>query len=273
MVRAAAFSSPGRRESNQDRAAVLATAIDGGDAIVLAVADGIGGLEGGEEAAAFAMRAVQRLAEASLRRPRRTPGTVGRALVATFEAAARDIWAWSRARPGHGPAGCTLTAAVVWDRRYVVAHAGDTRCYHLGARGACALTDDHTESQRLARANRLSPALALASPLRHRLTNALGWPGRLQVDLVPGDGTAGEMEVGDALLVCSDGVHGALGEADLVQALRETSDPAQAAETLVARALAYGSLDNASVALLHVDPPDAPPDRSKERPREVTRLA
>lgn len=251
-MRTAFFSSPGRRESNQDRAAAVSTTIGGTEAVVVAVADGIGGLDGGEEAAVIAIDAIGRFARLDLPGMPARPQAIAGALVRAFDVAGDAIWAWTRAHPSRGPAGCTLTCAVAWDRRYLVGHVGDTRCYHLGARGACALTEDHTEAQRLARSGRLPASLASVSPLRHRLTNALGWPRRTWVDLVPGDAAAGELDDGDVLLVCSDGVHDALGEADLAEASR-AADPAQAVERLVRLALARGSRDNASVALARVD--------------------
>jgi serine/threonine protein phosphatase PrpC len=249
-VRIATFSSTGRRESNQDRVAAFATTLGGQPAAALAVADGIGGLDGGEEAAALAIEAVSRLASADLPRLPPDPGAVGARLVRTFESAGRAIEAWSDAHPERGPAGSTLTCAVVWRRRYVVAHVGDTRCYLLSARGACPLTDDHTEAARLVRAGRLAPALAAVSPLRHPLTNALGWPKETWVDLVPGDGAFGVLDERDTLLVCSDGVHDVLGPADLAETATLASDPGAAVERLVGLALARGSRDNASVALL-----------------------
>jgi PPM family protein phosphatase len=253
-VRAASFSSAGRRESNQDRATVVETTLNGASAVVLAVADGIGGLEGGEEAATIAIDAIGRFARERLPGTSSRPAAIERALLRAFEQASDAIEGWSRGHPSRGPAGCMLTCAVVWGRRYLVAHVGDTRCYHVGARGACALTEDHTEAQRLAREGLLPPGLARQSPLRHRLTHALGWAPALRVDIVPGDGGAGELEDGEALLVCSDGVHEAIGEADLAEVSRPSADPGEAAERLVALALARGSLDNASVALVRAEP-------------------
>jgi serine/threonine protein phosphatase PrpC len=251
-MRIAAFTSTGGRESNQDRTAAVLTTVGGHRAAVLAVADGIGGLDGGEEAAALAIDAVEGLASRGLPRSAADPAAIAALMVRTFEEAGEAIGAWSEAHPARGPAGSTLTCAVVWRRRYVVAHVGDTRCYLLSSRGACTLTDDHTEAARLAQAGRLSPALAAASPLRHRLTNALGWPNQTWVDVVPVRGGAGELDEGEALLVCSDGVHDALGEGDFAEAARPGTDADDAVERLVGLALARGSRDNASAVLLRL---------------------
>ena len=253
-VHVATFSSTGPRETNQDRVAAFVTAVGGHRAVVLAVADGIGGLDGGEEAAILAVDAVARLAAFELPACPPRPEEVASRLVRSFERASQAIHDWGEAHPARGPAGSTLTCAVVWRRRYLVAHAGDTRCYLLDRRGACSLTEDHTEAARLARAGRIPPAFAAVSPLRHRLTNALGWPLETWVDVVPGPAAAGELEDGDALLVCSDGVHDVLGEADLAEAAGSSTDPGAAVERLVGLALARGSRDNASAAFLRTGP-------------------
>lgn len=260
----ATFSTAGRRESNQDRAGAFPTTVGGESAAVLAVADGIGGLDGGEEAASLAIEAVAGLARRDLPRTAPRPDAIAAALVRAFEAAGDAIAAWGEAHPLRGPAGSTMTCAVVWRRRYVVAHVGDSRCYHVGARGACAVTEDHTEAARLVRAGRLPAALAAASPLRHRLTNALGWPRKTWVDVVPGDGSAGELDEDDALLLCSDGVHDVVGEADLAEAALPAGDPAAAVRRLVGLALARGSRDNASAVLAR------PAPRPVSRPAGLT---
>jgi serine/threonine protein phosphatase PrpC len=260
----AAFSTAGRRESNQDRTAGFLTTVGGQAAVVLAVADGIGGLDGGEEAASLAIDAVGRLARQDLPRTPARPDAIAAVLVQAFEAAGEAIAAWSEAHPLRGPAGSTMTCGVVWHRRYVVAHVGDSRCYHVGLQGACAVTEDHTEAARLARVGRLPAALAAASPLRHRLTNALGWPRETWVDVVPGDGAAGELDEGDALLFCSDGVHDVVGEADLAETARHAGDPDAAVRHLVGLALARGSRDNASAVLVR------PAARPSVRPDGLT---
>lgn len=272
-VHLATFTQTGPRESNQDRVGGFVTRVGGHAAVVLAVADGIGGLDGGEEAASLAIDAVARLATLDLPSCPERPEAVAARLVRSFRRASEAIHDWSEAHPARGPAGSTLTCAVVWRRRYLVAHAGDTRCYFLGPRGACSLTEDHTEAARLARAGHLPPGLAAASPLRHRLTNALGWPRQTWVDVVPGPAAAGELDDGDALLVCSDGVHDVLGEADFADATLGSSDPGAAVQRLVRMALARGTRDNASIALLRVGPGSAASPRGLTRSVPAHKLA
>ena len=114
------------------------------------------------------------------------------------------------------------------------------------------MTRDHTEAARLVREGVLRPEEASRSPLSHRLTNALGWPTDLVVDLFPAVGEAGVLDEGCALLVCSDGLHATVAEADIHAALHETRGVEDACRRLVTLALDRGSTDNISVAAVEV---------------------
>jgi PPM family protein phosphatase len=242
----------GRRETNQDRVCALRTLVGGKPAVLLAVADGIGGLPAGEQAAELALQAVEPLRP--LRDPRRRGDPAGDpgALASMLHAASRRIWLWARDHGLGGAAGSTLVAALVWDHHYLVAHAGDSRCYYVNGRGASALTCDHTEAARLVRDGRLPAAAAWSSALSHRLTNALGWPTDLVVDLVPADGGLGSLDEDCAVLVCSDGLHAKVSEADIHAVLHETRSVDEGCRRLVALALDRGSTDNVSVAAVEV---------------------
>jgi serine/threonine protein phosphatase PrpC len=248
----AVVTTRGRRETNQDRVCALRTLVGGQPAVLLAVADGIGGLPAGEQAAELALQAVGHFAHYVIPDAEATPTGLRSALESMLHAASRRVWLWARDHGLGGAAGSTLVAALVWDHHYLVAHAGDSRCYHVNGRGASALTCDHTEAARLVRDGRLPAAAAWSSALSHRLTNALGWPTDLVVDLVPADGGLGSLDEACVVLVCSDGLHAKLSEADIHSVLHETRSVDEGCRRLVALALDRGSTDNVSVAALEV---------------------
>lgn len=248
----AVVTTRGRRETNQDRVCALRTLVEGAPAVLLAVADGIGGLPAGEQAADLALQVVSHYAHYVI--PDLAPGAaaVRTGLGDLVQAASRRIWLWARDHGLGGAAGSTLVCALVWDHHYVVAHAGDSRCYYISDRGASALTRDHTEAARLVREGELLPAEERQSPLSHRLTNALGWPTDLVVDLSPVGDELGVLDEDCALLVCSDGLHATVGEADIYAALHEARGVEDACRRLVSLALDRGSTDNVSVAAVEV---------------------
>ena len=87
-------------------------------------------------------------------------GTLGDLL----HAAGRRIWLWSRDQGLGGSAGSTLVCALAWDHHYLVAHAGDSRCYYVNHRAASSLTLDHTEAARLVREGGLAPERGAPEP-------------------------------------------------------------------------------------------------------------
>jgi protein phosphatase len=227
----AVVTTRGHRETNQDRVCALRTLVAGEPAVLLAVADGIGGLPAGEHAAELALQVVSHFAHYVI--PETEPGPSLRGTLAELlRAAGRRIWLWARDQGLGGAAGSTLVCALVWGRHYLVAHAGDSRCYRVDARGASALTRDHTEAA--------------------RLTSALGWPTDLVVDLTPAGDEPGTLDEDGVLLVCSDGLHARVNEGDIHAALRETRTVEDACRRLVAQALERGSTDNVSVAAVEI---------------------
>ena len=249
----AVVTTRGRRETNEDRVCALRTLVGSEPAVLLAVADGIGGLPAGEHAADLALQVVSHYAHYVI--PETEPGPSGMrdALGELLRAAGRRIWLWARDQGLGGAAGSTLVCALVWGHRFLVAHAGDSRCYRVDAQGTTALTRDHTEALELGReGEQAAAAHGRRNPRSQRLTNALGWPTDLVVDLTPVGGEPGALEEDGALLVCSDGLHVAVTETDIHAALHETRGLEEACRRLVTQALDRGSTDNVSVAAVEV---------------------
>jgi protein phosphatase len=228
----AVATTRGRRETNQDRVCALRTLVGGTPAVLLAVADGIGGLPAGEQAAELALQVVGHYAHYVIPEVGGGDSAVRASLGDLVRAAGRRIWLWARDQHLAGGAGSTLVCALVWDHRYVVAHAGDSRCYILDGGGVRVLTRDHADST--------------------RLTNALGWPTDLVVDLVPPDGPVGTLDGDCVVFVSSDGLHSVVGEDEFSAAFRGARGVDEACRRLVARAVDRGSTDNVSIAAVEV---------------------
>jgi len=246
----AVVTTRGRREANQDRVCALRTLVGRDPAVLLAVADGIGGLPAGEQAAELALQVVSHYAHYVL--PETEPGRPLRdALGEMLRAAGRRVWLWAHDQGYGGAAGSTLVCALVWDRRFLVAHAGDSRCYHIDGRGATVLTRDHTEAARLDPEAGRASAHGPRSALSHRLTSALGWPMET-VEMTPADGEPGSLQDDGVLLVCSDGLHAVVDEKDIHATVHGTRTLQDACRRLVLLALVRGSTDNVSVAAVEV---------------------
>lgn len=213
------------RASNEDAAYVRVE--DG--RTVLAVADGMGGMPGGDVASSLALASVER-GDTRDAAPRFLGGVCADANAAIIDAAERD--------PALTGMGSTLLVALVSDGHAFVAHVGDSRAYLLHDGTLEAITTDHNLAAGTARGAGRDAAS------RHILTRALGRPGA-----VPDLGGPHALDDGDALILVSDGVSGVLDDRVLHEVVTGATGPALA-RAIVDAALEAGGPDNIAVALL-----------------------
>lgn len=141
--------------------------------------------------------------------------------------------------------GTTLVAAVANEDTVCVLHVGDSRAYLLHNGTLFRLTEDHSYVMALVGEGKLSEAEAEKSPMRNIITRAVGVK-----DKVEGDIGAFIWSEGDRLLLCTDGLSGAVKESEIWDILSEDKDISQAAHELVSAAEFGGSEDNITVLLI-----------------------
>lgn len=238
----------GPRENNQDT--VLSINLQD-DRWLLAVADGMGGLEQGELASKTALGALYRslLAGANL-------------VDAAREANAAVI------REAHGEVmGTTLVAAVISGNQVEIVNVGDSRAYHSDLLGLIQITTDHTMAEEAARDGSLAMS-ELDGGNSNRWAGALArYLGAAETVEVDRFGPLDLLE-GGWLLLCSDGLHGVMSLDEIDSFLMRHADAGKAAIGLVEEALERNSGDNVSVALAHwPDPVAQPGSPVPSRPR------
>jgi protein phosphatase len=135
----------------------------------------------------------------------------------------------------------TAVCALVGDGRLVVAHVGDSRVYVCNGEGVQQLTEDDSWAATVLGGKRG----AAAPPVRHVLTNVLGARPDTCVHLTERDWSGDE-----TLLLCSDGLHGAVPVETLHELLSSGEEPEPLARALVAAALQHGSRDNITVLVV-----------------------
>ncbi|MGI9255295.1 MAG: PP2C family protein-serine/threonine phosphatase [Thermomicrobiales bacterium] len=246
----------GGRSSNED--AIVAIPLPDGaaqharaagePAFLLAVADGMGGPEGGEIASALAVQALRETALAS--------GGADPALMLkqAFRKANEAIWQQGGAN-GADPMGTTLTAALVQGKFVAIASLGDSRAYLLRGSGITQVTKDHSLVAEQIASGRLRPADARTHPQRNVLTQALGLKPKLDKDFPP----VYELSLlpDDRLLLCTDGFYDVVSDADLAAALSGI-EAVDAASSLVALAKERGTTDNVSAVVAQAVPTRIP---------------
>jgi PPM family protein phosphatase len=210
---------------------------------LFAVADGMGGHQGGEVASQLALETLGRISGQP------TPdGDAAPQLAETVREANQAVLDKASSDPGLAGMGTTLTAVLAARDRIFLAHAGDSRAYLLRDGELSRLTKDHTVVERLVDQGRLTSEEAAIHPQRSIVTNALGVDRDIQVDEA-----AHEVQAGDRLLLCSDGLTGMVSEDDILRVLTDERDPQAAADALVAAANEAGGQDNITAVVVDAE--------------------
>jgi serine/threonine protein phosphatase PrpC len=212
---------------------------------VFAVADGLGGHQGGEVASAVAVEPLAALDG----REFADPAEAAEALTAAIREANAAILDRAAGDPGLWGMGTTVTAAALAGERHLqLAHVGDSRAYLLRDGSLEQLSTDHTVVAELVRRGRLTPAQAAIHPERSILTRAVGLDPRIPVDTPD----PLELQDGDQVLLCSDGLTEAVDDDQIAQLLSAGPDGNAACQALIDAANAAGGPDNITVVLLRV---------------------
>lgn len=265
MYRLAGSSFVGARKSvNQDAYCALSAHTPFGDAALVAVCDGVGGLSSGELASSVAVRELSRWFEKDLAAivtsPDASPAPRADAWVADAQASLEGLVGDLNARMRRYGAdlnvrlGTTLTALVVHRGRFLVAHVGDCRAYRLGEKGVEQLTRDQTLIQAEIDAGRIDAREALTHPKGSVILQAVG-----ACDEVVPEYAQGACRGGELFLVCSDGLYRRQDERGIEEALVSAGDAEDglldALGDLIAAALDAGEADNITGVLLRVEEP------------------
>jgi serine/threonine protein phosphatase PrpC len=210
---------------------------------LFALADGVGGQRQGE----VASRAAVQEALAGFRRAKE--GVLHKEVVTQLVQSANARVCEAEALSGglgHGMASTIVVVALRFDRA-TVAHVGDSRCYLIRSGDAKAITRDHTVVADQVRLGIISAAEGAESSQRHVLSRSLGMNLFVNIDV-------DEMTLlaGDVLLLCSDGLHGAISAAEIAEVTRRHRDLDAAAQELVDRANEQDGSDNVSLQLIRI---------------------
>ncbi len=211
------------------------------DAGLWAVADGMGGHEGGEWASAKLVEKFEAIGEF---------GGLDEAAEAVADAIRKANRSILREGERRGKQmGTTIVSLLVRGRNYRVIWVGDSRAYLLRGGKLRQLSRDHTQVQEMVSRGILQPADAVDHPMGHVLSRAIGVREEVEMDSVEG-----ELQPGDTFLLCSDGLHGYVEEEEISRLLARGS-PERATEELVERTLAAGAPDNVTVIAIWASEP------------------
>ena len=202
------------------------------------VADGMGGHAAGEVASEIAVNVMAELA------PKHPDAeALGRAV----EEANRAIIRAAHEGVGREGMGTTVTATMLENERLIIAQVGDSRAYLLHHGKLQQLTRDHSLMADMIEAGQLTPEEARVHPNRSVITRALGSDPHVRPDLYEIN-----VQTGDRLLVCSDGLSSMIRDPEIEAVLSRVRDPQRCAAQLVNEAIAAGGHDNVTVIVADV---------------------
>lgn len=241
------------RAANEDSLLTLELFLDGGSRGSLglyAVADGVGGYEGGEIASDLALRT---LAESVVRHlvllgPQGEPPGFDQefilgALAEGVKTANGAVRAQSLVK-GNGM-GTTLATVLIVGTTAYIANVGDSRVYLLDSERFRQVTVDHSLVAELVAAGEIAPDEIYTHPRRNIITRCLGPQRNIKVDLF-----TEALKPGSSLLLCSDGLWEMVRDNEIKDVVLKAESPQAACDQLVELANQNGGVDNISVIVV-----------------------
>jgi PPM family protein phosphatase len=214
------------------------------------VADGMGGHKAGERASALAVLAIEHFTLNSFKWFFTADSNGAQRALTEFQSALRQaddsIMAESAQHPELSGMGTTVTMAFQLGAQVCIVHVGDSRAYLLRDGTLEQLTTDHTVTADMVRSGALRPEDAAGHRFRHVITNVVGGP---QAG-VKVEARAFEIQAGDRLLLCSDGLNEALTDEQISAALAADVEPEAVATSLMAQALSGDAKDNITAVVV-----------------------
>lgn len=205
------------------------------------VADGMGGACAGEVASSLAVADTVQFINANFN------NYDDRALLLrkAIGNANKTVFATSKADRIYESMGTTLVAALIENQKVFVANVGDSRCYLISQNKMEQVSVDHSFVQELVDKGMLTRAEANHHPDRNLITRAIGSDKHVAVDVFCKD-----FNVGDRILLASDGLTSMIEENEIEQIMLSSDDPKVIVNTLVEKANEAGGKDNVTVVVV-----------------------
>ncbi len=232
-----------QRQHNEDNVAYIIPK----DAAVLArkgalfiVADGMGGHAAGEVASEMAVSNISTLYYQD------SESDVALCLLRAIKYTNALIYQHAMQQVEHNGMGTTCVAAVLLANTLFVANVGDSRAYLIRKGQLRQISQDHSWVAEQVRAGTMNEQEARTHEMRNMITRSLGSLPDTEVDLF-----MEPVEVGDILVMCSDGLHGLITDAEILHVV-ESYSTQESVYRLIERANAHGGTDNITVLVARI---------------------
>ncbi|MDH5484192.1 MAG: protein phosphatase 2C domain-containing protein [Gammaproteobacteria bacterium] len=235
------------RKNNED--SIVYCQFDDANAALAAVADGVGGYEGGEVASKLAVDTLEQMISIDVLQRENTGGFTEQWLENQLVHALVNINQQVIDQQSQdqllSSMSTTLVALLFKDNQFTLANLGDSRCYRIRNREIQLLSKDHTVAQQMLDNGAISQAQYMQSPYHHVLSKGIGLENVITPAMYSSMWVAG-----DVFLLCSDGLTNTLSDDEILAVVSGASDLQGCVDELITRANDAGGGDNISVVLV-----------------------
>jgi len=204
------------------------------------VADGMGGHAAGEVASEMAVSSVSTLYYQD------NDSDIAASLLRSIKYTNAVIYQRAREQVEHNGMGTTCVAAVLLDDRVYIANVGDSRAYLVRRGWVRQISQDHSWVAQQVRTGVMTETEARTHQLRNMITRSLGSLPQVEVDIF-----IEQVQEGDTLVLCSDGLSGMISDSEIAQIVERYS-PQECVHHLIEQANAHGGMDNITVLVARV---------------------
>jgi PPM family protein phosphatase len=204
------------------------------------VADGMGGHAGGEEASRIAIETTHTFLSAHWETETDVENLMKQALIAANDAIVAD----QEQNAARADMGTTVVMILFRDDKAWSAHVGDSRLYRMRSDKLDQITEDDTWVARAMKLGQLTAEEAKVHPLRHVLSHCLGRRDLRQINT-----NVQDIQSGDRILLCSDGLTEEVPHDEIASHLAEAQSNESAAQALIDAAKQHGGSDNITVII------------------------
>ncbi|MEP6962229.1 MAG: protein phosphatase 2C domain-containing protein [Acidobacteriota bacterium] len=238
MLESFGVSDPGRVRNNNEDSFLVDPQVG-----LYLVADGMGGAQAGERASHIATETLREIVHEE------EGGMNAAKLITAFHEANRRIKLEASTDSKLEGMGTTLVVAVESAGDLLIASVGDSRAYQLTDGAFTQITEDQSWINEVGRRLGLAEEVLKVHPMRHVLTMAIGVSENLRVNsyTVP-------LAPSTIVLICSDGLHGVVGEDNIAAVLRQDTTLEVRAKRLIELARDQGAPDNVTAVLIKAQP-------------------
>ncbi len=229
------------RDENQDKVKIEKF----GECVLAAVFDGMGGERAGQEASRIAEEEFFTHFRKSYR-DNMDAHALRNLMISSVSAANSVIYTTARINYKNFGMGTTCVAAFLDDTSISVVNVGDSRAYYFSEGTLRQITTDHTVVNMLLERGRITPEEMINHPQRHMLTRAVGAERTVRPDFFRIDKRSESFQV----LLCSDGLSGYCGNAELSHMLEQEATIKEKVKALIDMALQTGGRDNISAVVV-----------------------